>query len=109
MRRKELFYYVTSGSNFTRDVHWCVTVFYQQIENSNVANQIYGFAIDYGKFMLYLEGREREISFILADFLFHPRPRKFRNVPCFECKLRTMSYYGVSQDFWKQSCSWIEV
>ena len=24
----------------------------------------------------YIEGREREISFILADFVFHPRPRK---------------------------------
>ena len=36
----------------------------------------------------YLEDRELEISFILADFLFHPRPRKFRNVRCFECKLR---------------------
>ena len=42
-------------------------------------------------------------------FLFHPRPRKFRNVRCFECKLRTMSYYGASRDFWKQSCSWMEV
>ena len=35
-----------------RDVHWCVTVFYQQIENGNIANQIYGFTIDYGKFIL---------------------------------------------------------
>ena len=52
MPRKELFYYVTWGSNFTRDVHWCVTVFYQQIENSNIANQIHGFTIDYGKFIL---------------------------------------------------------
>ena len=26
--RGELFYYVTSGSNVTRDVHWCVTVDY---------------------------------------------------------------------------------
>ena len=34
------------------DVHWWVTVFYQQIENGNVANQIYGFTIDYGKFIL---------------------------------------------------------
>ena len=51
---------------------------------------------------LYLEGREREISFTLADFLSHPRPRKFRNVQCFECKLRTMSYYGASRDLWKQ-------
>ena len=61
------------------------------------------------KIYLYLEGREREISFILAEFLFHPRPRNFRNVRCFECKLRTMSYYGASRDFWKQSCSWMEV
>ena len=52
MRRKELFYYVTWGSNVTRDVHWCVTGFYQQIEISNVANQIHGFTIDYGKFIL---------------------------------------------------------
>ena len=35
-----------------RDVHWCVTVFYQQIENGKLANQIQGFTIDYGKFML---------------------------------------------------------
>ena len=52
MRRKELFYYVTWGSNVTRDVHWCVTGFYQQIEISNIANQIHGFTIDYGKFIL---------------------------------------------------------
>ena len=51
-RRKELFYYVTWGSNVTRDVHWCVTVFYQPIENNNIANQIHGFTIDYGKFIL---------------------------------------------------------
>ena len=52
MRRKELFYYVTWGSNVTRDVHWCVTVDYQQIANDNIANQIHGFTIDYGKFIL---------------------------------------------------------
>ena len=34
------------------DVHWCVTVFYQQIENANIANQIHGFTIEYGKFIL---------------------------------------------------------
>ena len=33
-------------------MYWCVTVFYQQIENSNIANQIHGFTIDYGKFIL---------------------------------------------------------
>ena len=26
--------------------------FYQQIENSNITNQIHGFTIDYGKFIL---------------------------------------------------------
>ena len=51
MRRKELFYYVTSGSNVMRDVHWCVTVDYQQIGNGNIANQINGFTIDYSKFI----------------------------------------------------------
>ena len=30
----------------------CVTVFYQQIENDNIANQIHGFTIAYGKFIL---------------------------------------------------------
>ena len=38
----------------TRDVHRCVTVGYQQIENSNIANQIHGFTIDYGKFILII-------------------------------------------------------
>ena len=50
--REELFYYVTSGSNVTRDVHWCVTVDYQRIENGNIANQIREFTIDNGKFIL---------------------------------------------------------
>ena len=36
-----------------RDVHGCVTVDYQQIENGNIANQIHGFTIDYGKFILF--------------------------------------------------------
>ena len=35
-----------------RDVHRCVTVDYQPIENGNIANQIHGFTIDYGKFIL---------------------------------------------------------
>ena len=29
-----------------------VTVDYQQIANGNIANQIHGFTIDYGKFIL---------------------------------------------------------
>ena len=61
MRRKELFYYVTWGLNVTRDVHWCVTGFYQQIEISNIANQIHGFTIDYGKFILILN-RNTELA-----------------------------------------------
>ena len=51
-RREELFYYVTSGWNMTHNVHWCVTVDYRQIENGNIANQIHGFIIDYGRFIL---------------------------------------------------------
>ena len=63
-RRQELFYYVTSGSNVMRDPHSCVTVFYQQIENGNIANQIHGFTIDYGKFILrrYEKHRYRTAS-----------------------------------------------
>ena len=34
------------------DVHCCVTVDYQQIVNVNIAIQIHGFTIDYGKFIL---------------------------------------------------------
>ena len=37
-----------------RDVHWCVTVDYQQIVDSNIANQIHEFTIDYGKFILII-------------------------------------------------------
>ena len=40
-----------------RDVHWCITVFYQQIENGNIANQIHEFTIDYSKFMLIYAGK----------------------------------------------------
>ena len=65
MRRKERFYYVTSGSNVMRDVHWCVTVFYQQIENSNIANQIHGFTIDYGKFILKLDTNIEHVFYFL--------------------------------------------
>ena len=38
-----------------RDVRWCVTVDYQQIENGNLANQIHVFTIDYGKFILMVD------------------------------------------------------
>ena len=34
------------------DVHWCITVDYEQIVDSNIANQIHVFTIDYGKFIL---------------------------------------------------------
>ena len=33
-------------------MHGCVTVDYQQIGNGIIANQIHGFTIDYGKFIL---------------------------------------------------------
>ena len=50
--QKRTVYYVTLGSNVTRDVHRCVTVDYQQIANGNVASQIHGFTVDNGKFIL---------------------------------------------------------
>ena len=78
MRRKELFYYVIWGSNVTRDVHWCVTVFYQQIENSNIANQIHGFTIDYGKFILKLD-RNTEYMFSIC-FRKHCNEKKENNL-----------------------------
>ena len=34
-----------------RDVHRCVTVDYQQKEDGNIANQIHGFTVDYGKLL----------------------------------------------------------
>ena len=69
MRRKELFYYVTSGSNVMRDMHWSVTVDFQQIENGNMANQIHGFTIDYGKFILIAD-RQRSGALLLNWKLF---------------------------------------
>ena len=56
--REELFYYVNSGSNVMRDVHWYITVDYQQIENDNIANQIHGFTIDYDKIILINDRRQ---------------------------------------------------
>ena len=67
MRRKELFYYVTWGSNVTRDVHWCVTGFYQQIEISNIANQIHGFTIDHGKFILKIDRNTVHVFYFLNN------------------------------------------
>ena len=78
MRRKELFYYVTSGSNVMRDVHWCVTVFYQQIKNGNIANQIHGLTIDYGKFILKLD-RNTEDMFSIS-FRKHHEEKKENNL-----------------------------
>ena len=72
MPRKELFYYVTWGSNVTGDVHWCVTVFYQQIENSNIANQIHGFTVDYGKFIL-ISNSHQVAKFAGFSFVFSPK------------------------------------
>ena len=55
---KGLFHYVTSGSNMARHVEkvTCTitraTVVYQRIDNSNIANQVHGFKIDNGQFIL---------------------------------------------------------
>ena len=46
-------------------MHWCVTVDYQQIANDNIANQIHGFTIDYGKFILNftISGRDNIVCY----------------------------------------------
>ena len=59
------------------DVHWCVTVDYQQIVDSNIANQIHGFTIDYGKFILitYISlSSHSNIQFWLPMFRYRPIP-----------------------------------
>ena len=69
----------------TRDVHCCVTVDYQQIANDNIANQIHGFTIDYGKF-------------ILNSFLAHGKGREARGVQAgTQLSLRCMKTTGTSQ------------
>ena len=51
-----------------RDVHWSVTVDYQQIVNSNIANQIHGFTIDYGKSILTLNSSASVKNNILEQY-----------------------------------------
>ena len=41
------------------------TVFYQQIENGNIANQIQGFTIDYCKFVLKLDRNRVHVFYFL--------------------------------------------
>ena len=86
MRRKELFYYVTSGSNVTRDVHWCVTVDYQQIANGNTANQIHEFTIDYGKFILILD--IKRINRYVIRWLRDPYSEKLGHAMFWQCCTR---------------------
>ena len=45
--------FMTGLNRQENDFHWLfITVFYQQIENSERANQIHRFTIDHGKFIL---------------------------------------------------------
>ena len=43
-----------------RNVHWFVTVDYQQIANGNIANQIHRFTIVYSKFILIIYIRKQK-------------------------------------------------
>ena len=56
-------------------VHCCLTVDYQQIANDNIANQIHGFTIDYGKFILnrgyYTVARRYEFYVRVARTISH--------------------------------------
>ena len=49
-----------------RDVHCCVSVFYQQIVDGNIANQIYGFTIDYAKFILKFDRNTAHVFYFLT-------------------------------------------
>ena len=84
-----------------RDVRWCVTDDYQQIVISNLANQIYGFTIDYGKFILNihngwwwcLEHRNmfRKLKSVVVSFVL---TRPFGNQKRFNlCSLLIPNYY----------------
>ena len=64
----------------TRDVHWCVTVDYQQIANDNIANQIHGFAIDYGKFILISDIPQFLLEIIRSRDAFRPIARKQKDL-----------------------------
>ena len=57
-----------------RDVHWCVTVFYQQMENHNIANQIHRFTIDYSKFILMNVGH----NFVVGLYTVQPAGDKIK-------------------------------
>ena len=98
-RRKELFYYVTSSSNVTRDVHWYVTVDYQQIANGKIANQIHGFTIDYGKFIL--------IGYIIHNSVATPSPpppRLLFSTPPHPQKEAILSVHGSVQSHSTPPC-----
>ena len=105
MRRKELFYYVTWGSNVTRDVHWCVTVFYQQIENSNTANQIDGFTIDYGKFILKLD-RNSDYIFSIS-FRKHRDEKKENNLLTLIFKMQILFARAITTYIRQQRASYV--
>ena len=58
-------------------MHWCVTADYQQIVNGNIANQIHGFTIDYGKFILnviVLIKSVRNVQFVHLSISFYITP-----------------------------------
>ena len=51
------------------DFHWLfATVFYQQIENGERANQIHRFTIDHGKFILKENRKQCELFNFLVTF-----------------------------------------
>ena len=86
----------------TRDVHWCVTVFYQQIENSNIANQIHGFTIDYDKFILmFNSARPRKMPgwIVLVQENFSVNKRVWRK-QTIEIVLRRLSVFFFKFYIW---------
>ena len=78
-----------------RDVHWCVIVDYQQIENDNIANQIHGFTIDYGKFILIVYTTQVNSTFH-ARWLVSPEVISTTHLPAAEEKQTGFCRYVVT-------------
>ena len=93
----------------TRDVHWCVAVDYQQIGNDDIANQIHGFKIDYGKFILitfiiWLAPRTGKMNQIArCDWLPERARWSARNYPLYPAWKIPRKPYNKS--FFDQVCS----
>ena len=54
----------------------CTAFYQQQIENDNIANQIHGFTVDYGKFILISDIPQFQLGNIRSRYVFRPIARE---------------------------------